>query len=61
MAKQKKSAKSQPPLRKKAVTKKTVKPKPKAKSLKWYRDKAWELTSKNDVDRVMSELARWAA
>ncbi len=32
MAKQKKSAKSQPPLRKKAVTKKTVKPKPKAKS-----------------------------
>ena len=34
MAKQKKSAKSQPPLRKKAVTKKTVKPKPKAKSPK---------------------------
>jgi RNA polymerase primary sigma factor len=32
MAKQKKSAKSQPPLRKKAVTKKSVKPKPKAKS-----------------------------
>ena len=32
MAKQKKSAKSQPPLRKKEVTKKTVKPKPKAKS-----------------------------
>ncbi len=31
MAKQKKSAKSQPPLRKKAVTKKSVKPKPKAK------------------------------
>ena len=42
-----------------AIPKKATKPK--AKPLRWYRDKAWELTSKNDVDRVMSELARWAA